>query len=1018
MNEILNYFEDMDETVYISDIETYDLIYMNSTLRNYFDYKSHEEYCGKKCYKVIHGFDEPCPFCNNEKLKDKNWLSWIYTSPVLHKQYLVKDRIFHFEDKKYRIEVSLDINAAESIHNRQYNSIYNSMVNECLHEIISTSSAEESIEQILAYVGSRFSCERVYIFELHDKNLVSNTYEWCVEGCESQKEILQNEPIESVDWWLEAFKQNDLIFIKDVEEIKTEYPTTYAILKPQNITSLAAVAIYINNEIYGFVGVDNPSESTFHIIRPLLSAIEKVISLLLRRRELFSRLERMSFRDSLTGAFNRNAISEHFADTSKIDSIGVIYCDITKLKRTNDTLGHEAGDFMIQRCYEYIHNILKTEKIYRIGGDEFISVHCNCSQEDFNKKVEKLKESIKTYQYHIAVGAIWSNEKSFDIDKLIAEADELMYQDKRDYYSQNYMANISHNLCPIDYNIPKELVTLNSPEEFMAAISHNADVFFRSIAENNNSSYFYFGDMQKNLYYISDNLRDDFGFESNIVSNFLERWGDFIYITNFKKTYKKKLKDILKGKSNILNLRYPVRDIKGNTIWVHNYSIATLNKDNEKTSFISGRITHQNNKFVVDPVTNFPRESVLWKKLEELENSDEVYSIIGFRFNYIPEINNIHGRKFVDRMINDITTQLLEHLSDKMLFYRSEGVRCVAVVNLEYSNQKEALIYQICDIIEDSYRRMELFFPHPCSIALLEYPKDQLTMDNFIDNLEAVLKTAKNTPSKKYIKDSDISPDALRNLSNMEMTLNENVQCGMENFRVVVQPTVSSDTGKIKGGEVLLRWKYKGKDISPEVFIPMLEKSDMIHIAGRWVFEQAARTCSRIVSYYPDFYISFNVSLYQLKDKGFTNFMQEIVEKYRIDGSHLVAEITESCLDEQPEILNLFVQTCKKIGLKIALDDFGSGYSSMRMLLQYPYNIIKLDRSLLHEIATSELSQSLIRSIVYTCHQCDKQVCIEGVESHEENDIIKQTACDTIQGYYYHKPMELTKLYEIIIKSE
>lgn len=1014
MKDILDYFEDLDEAVYISDMMTHDLIYMNASLRKHFDYQSHEEYSGKKCYEVLHGLSAPCPFCNKDQLKEKDWVSWIYTSPERGKQFLVKDRLFPYEGKQYRIEVSLDIEAAASDGNKHYNAIYDSIVNECLQEMISTTSAEESIEQILAYVGTKFLCDRVYIFELQGNEFVNNTYEWCAEGCTPQKEILQNEPIESVDWWLEKFKQQDVVLIEDVEEIKTEYPATYAALKPQEISSLAAVPIYINGEVYGFFGVDNPKQSMRDLIRPLLSILEKIIPLLIRRRNLFSQLEQLRFRDPLTGAFNRHAMMEHFEDISSMKSIGIIYFDITGLKRTNDTLGHEAGDFMIQKCYEYLRHLLKDDQIYRIDGDEFLYVHPNCNEVSFYKQVEYLKEHIQTYQYHVAIGSVWSNQQPLAFAGLIAKADEQMYQDKRKYYAQK------HLLREDDFNkyaVPCELELVDSPEQFMMGITHDTKAFFCSIAENNGSSYFYFGDIQKDLYYISDNLRDDFGFNSNIVPSFLQVWGKFIAAPS-QKIYLENINRMMQRECSTLDFRYLVRDASGRALWAHNYAVTAWDEENDFPTFISGRITHQDNNFVVDSVTNFPRDTVFWNALDEMKEFNEQCKVIGFCFNHITEINNIYGRKFVDRMINDIAAQLLERLSDKIYFYRSEGIRCIAVVRPEYCKEQEMLICHIREIVKDSYERLGLYFATPCSFAVLKYSRSEMTVDEFRNNLEALVKAAKHTPTKEYLGDSAICPQEMKKFSAMELALNENVLHGMENFRIVVQPAVSAENGTVKGGEVLLRWKYQGNDVSPAVFIPLLEKSHMIHIAGRWVFDQTARTCSRIVSYYPDFYLSFNVSLYQLNDTGFTEFMQKTLNKYHIDGSHLVLELTESSLDKEPEVLRMFIEACKKIGLRLAMDDFGSGYSSLRMLLQYPYDIIKLDRSLLHEITVSEQSQSFVRSIVYTCRYCNKQVCVEGVETEEENAIIKETECDTIQGYYYHKPLELTQLYGLMNRDE
>lgn len=174
----------------------------------------------------------------------------------------------------------------------------------------------------------------------------------------------------------------------------------------------------------------------------------------------------------------------------------------------------------------------------------------------------------------------------------------------------------------------------------------------------------------------------------------------------------------------------------------------------------------------------------------------------------------------------------------------------------------------------------------------------------------------------------------------------------------------------------------------------------------------------RLHAYDPAFYLTFNVSLHQLSDPKLLGFMGETLEKYHLKGSSLVAELTESCLDEQPERLVCFLNECEKLGIYIALDDFGSGYSSLRMLLQYPCSIIKLDRSLVLEVTESEAKMNFIRSIVYACHQFGKTVCIEGVEREDQNEIILNTGCDLIQGYYYYHPMELGDVYRLVSQEE
>lgn len=188
----------------------------------------------------------------------------------------------------------------------------------------------------------------------------------------------------------------------------------------------------------------------------------------------------------------------------------------------------------------------------------------------------------------------------------------------------------------------------------------------------------------------------------------------------------------------------------------------------------------------------------------------------------------------------------------------------------------------------------------------------------------------------------------------------------------------------------------------------------MIHTVGQWVFEQVLYTCVRLRSYDPAFCLAFNVSIQQLSDPQLQPFMGLVLKKYQLPGDALVAELTESCLDQHLEKLTDFVNECQKLGIRIATDDFGSDYLSLRMLLQYPFSIIKLDCSLVMEATKSETKMNFIRNIVITFHQLDKIVCVEGVEQTDENEIILNTVCDMIQGYYHYRPMELGDIYQLV----
>lgn len=463
---------------------------------------------------------------------------------------------------------------------------------------------------------------------------------------------------------------------------------------------------------------------------------------------------------------------------------------------------------------------------------------------------------------------------------------------------------------------------------------------------------------------------------------------------------------MLREKRSFHDLRYRVRTAGGRNVWIRCCGLMKWSEDKSRPLFFSCRVTHQDENFVVDPISNFPREGILFRVLGEARKSGASVSAIGFSLNRFMEINNTRGRARGDNLIRSISAELVDELSDRMTFYRLEGMRFIAVVDKLCRDDKAALVEKIRGIVASRYGMFGVPIQHPCSFALLEYRGRDVMPEDFLEQAVSLIRIAKHEVQQSYVEYSRENIEKSRYLSRLAFALSHDVLHGMQNFRVVVQPIVSSATGEILGGDTLLRWRFEDRDIAPSVFIPLPEKNNMIHTVGRWVFDQTACTCLRINAYQHRFHLSFNVSMQQMSDEMFPDIMEQTLAKYGLDGSLLVAEVTESCMDADAEQLSRFAAICRRLGIHIAQDDFGSGYSSFRMLLQYPTDVIKIDRSILVEMMESSEKKNFISSIVYACHRFGRKVCMEGVETKEQEMLIRDSGCDMIQGYYYHRPLD------------
>lgn len=843
----------------------------------------------------------------------------------------------------------------------------------------------EELVEILASIGEKYCCDRVYIFEF-ENNLMHNTYEWCASGVYRQKEILNNLPVSEIDWWMESFNENKELVIQDLEEIKMSHPTVYAALKPQDIKRLAVVALVDHNRIIGFWGVDNPENPDCAGVVSALKTMGYYAVLLLRQRDLQKRIDRLKNRDDVTGAYNRTVLSEYLSELSDAQSLGVLQFDIGYEKINGRERDPEAENRAARMCCDFIIRELGTGSLYCIRENIYAAFFTDISEFDFMKKANALENRIKKADLKIVVGYAWSDYQPVNVKKLFGQADEVMYCRMQKGIFYKYL-----DQCHFDQLL-----------------------FMESLSCQNETGYFFFGDMRKDIFFISDNLKKDFGFQGQMVYGFLTEWEKRILTEKDKDTYRRDHENMIINRSGIHDLRYRVRDIYGKNVWIHCFGILKWNEDTSEPLFFSGRITRQDNHFVVDPITNFPRTTVMLQRIKEMEKRHHTVRTIGFSLNAITEINSCSGRVYADQMVKMITQELVNELSGQMTFYRLDGMRCVAVIEHECAERKEILIEKIRKIIVRWYRIMGICADQPCSFGYMETSGADMPPEEFLEHMVFLIKLAKHGRSSSYEEYSDKNIPAIKRMSKIKLALNRDVMNGMQNFRIVIQPIVSCKKGEIEGGEVLLRWQYENEDISPNIFIPLLEKTNMIYTVGKWVFEQAAYVCIRLHSYDEHFFLTFNISIRQLADAHLVNDMRKILEKYRLSGTHLIAEITENFMDELPGKMMEFSRQCNEMGIRIAMDDFGNGYSSLRRLLQYPSVVIKLDRTLLEEIMDSAEKKKFMESIVYACHRFGKEVCMEGVETAEQDELVRNMGCDMIQGYFYYKPMALDELYKLL----
>ena len=438
MQKIWEFFENMNELVYVSDMDSYELLYMNKKAREMYNFASVEELAGRKCHELIQGSKGPCAMCNNKDLEPGYFKEWSYYNPQLNRHFILKDTMIQYGDRRCRMELAFD----NTIHQQQSQMIdsyqkLESLANEGMRVALQATVPDQSLEVILEYLGNALKGERTYIFERNAKGNDDNTYEWVANGVEPAKDMLQDLPAEVCAKWYQDFREDKNIMIHDLEDIRESDPLQYENLKRQNIHALVVVPLYFDKKIIGFYGVDNPPKGALDYAETMLQIMAHFIVSSIRRRELLKQLQNMSFRDRLTQLGNRFAMDEYVDRVCADESIGVVYGDITGLKRINDSQGHEAGDRLILRACDCLREVFGGYGLFRTGGDELLALCPGITQETLNEKVQELKSCMPKHDVVMAVGAVWRADSRDGVDWLLSEADRLMYEEKAAYYKKH-----------------------------------------------------------------------------------------------------------------------------------------------------------------------------------------------------------------------------------------------------------------------------------------------------------------------------------------------------------------------------------------------------------------------------------------------------------------------------------------------------------------------------------------------------------------------------------------------------
>ena len=358
-------------------------------------------------------------------------------------------------------------------------------------------------------------------------------------------------------------------------------------------------------------------------------------------------------------------------------------------------------------------------------------------------------------------------------------------------------------------------------------------------------------------------------------------------------------------------------------------------------------------------------------------------------------------------MLRELAECILKTVDEDTKVYRLVADEFMIVVQGEAEKQEPRAVYrQIQQAIAAMAKRKEYSRFYTVSAGVLEGGFEGKTVEDIMRFTEFALNEAKRNGRNQMRPFEQADYDVYLRKLDIRKALRQDINHDFRGFEVYYQPIVSAADGyRLVGAEALLRWKNeKYGNMSPAVFIPILEESGLIIPVGRYVLWEAARRCKSWKKYIPAFHINVNLSYVQLHKSDLMRDVEKCVQEVGIDPESLVLELTESGYIETNERIKELFRDLKARNIDLALDDFGTGYSNMRYLKEIDFKTVKIDRSFVVQALQNEYDYNIISHIIDMVHSLGSVVCMEGIEEKEELSKMMAAKPDMIQGYYFGKP--------------
>ncbi|MEK5206368.1 sensor domain-containing protein [Psychrobacillus sp. FSL H8-0510] len=418
-----------------------------------------------------------------------------------------------------------------------------------------------------------------------------------------------------------------------------------------------------------------------------------------------------------------------------------------------------------------------------------------------------------------------------------------------------------------------------------------------------------------------------------------------------------------------------------------------------------------------DHLTNTFNTAALEKDIVQVINENTPFSFLYIDLDRFKNINDSLGHFTGDSLLKLVTARIKDFYNTTGELYRIGGDEFVVLIKGQVERTKmlenaKLLIQKV----EEPFNIEEMEIHISCSIGIASFPLHGSSYKEIHRAADLALNISKENGKRNAV---------LFDLKHMEgyvnkVSLESDIRSGLDKheFYLVYQPKVNLKRGTIEGYEALIRWNKKGKEIiPPNDFIPFAEETGLIISIGKYVLEEACRQAALWIKQGVPFKtISVNISPIELEQNDFLANVHTILEKTGLPPHYLEIELTENVLMKNMERLLKILHDLESMGIKLAMDDFGSGFSNFRYLSELPIHTLKIDRSLTSQVLIGR-DAVIVSSIIKIGHSLGLEVVAEGVETAEVIEFLRENDCHTVQGYYFSKPLEVYQVPHFVLAN-